>query len=367
MDKFLRNITDKIINYGLGFIAVISLPLNVIIYFAISNSQCIVIKILPFLLALLTILLYFYRNKISLRVKTRIFSLLLFSAGLYTLTLGLLDMAALWFILSIIFALFDTQKNIAFAMFIVALLFTITTGLFMISKNPYFPLDYGFENCQFACVSIRIINFLIIGFLIFKILRIFFKTIELYISEIVEKNLVLEKLKEAEKQKSEQKLKNLVFKKNIEKQELELYYKRKELANAFSKLMKFNNLLESIKKEISAGKYKDALVSIRSGQSKNYNIEAFRIRFNEVYPDFIIKLGEIYPQLSETDVNVCVLTIAGLKSSEIADLLNVSEATIGKYRNRIRKKLHLENNADIAQHLLKKLNYRHISNINHLS
>jgi len=52
MNSIQHNISDKIINYGLAFIAIISLPLNVIIYFAITNSHCIIIKIMPNLLSL---------------------------------------------------------------------------------------------------------------------------------------------------------------------------------------------------------------------------------------------------------------------------------------------------------------------------
>lgn len=355
MNSIQNNISDRIINYGLAFIATIALPLNVIIYFAITNSQCIIIKILPPLLSLSVILLYFYRKKLSFRIRTSVFSLLLFSAGIYTLTLGLLDMASLWFILSIIFASFDTKKHIAFIIFVVALLFTIATGLLMIFKNPYLPIDYGFDNCQFACVSIRIINFLIIGFLIFKILKIFFQTIDLYIKELVDKNIVLEQLKVTEQNEAEQKLNNQILTSEIEIKKRELEYKHKELTNSLSKILQFNTLLESIKKDIANKNYHDALVNVTASQSKNYSFDSFVVKFNELYPHFTLKLKESYPQLSETDVHLCILISAGLKSIEIAELLNVKESTVGTYRNRLRKKFGLENNADISDFLLEKI------------
>jgi len=355
MNRIQYNISDKIVNYGFSFIAAISLPLNVIIYFAISNSQSIIIKILPPLLSFFVILLYIYRKKLSFRTRTSVFSLLLFLAGIYTLILGLLDMASLWFILSIIFASFDSKKQIAFIIFVVALFFTIATGLLMIFKNPYLPIDYGFDNCQFACVTIRIINFLIIGFLIFKILNMFFSTLNLYIKEINDKNIVLEQLKITEKNEAEQKLKNQELKNNSEKQELELKYKGKELATAFSKILQFNTLLENIKKEISNKNFHEALVNVTANQSKNYCFDSFVVKFNELYPHFTLKLKESYPQLSETDVHLCILISAGLKSIEIAELLNVKESTVGTYRNRLRKKFGLENNADISDFLLEKI------------
>lgn len=355
MNSIQHNISDKIINYGLAFIALVSLPLNVIIYFAITNSQCIIIKILPTLLSLSVILLYIYKKKLTFRMRTIIFSLLLFSAGIYTLLLGLLDMSSLWFILSIIFASFDTKKQIALIVFVVALLFTIATGLLMIFKNPYFPIDYGFDNCQFACVTIRIINFLIIGFLIFKILNMFFSTIELYIKEINDKNLVLEQLKITEKNEAEQKLNNQILKSEIEIKKRELEFKHKELTNSFSKILQFNTLLENIKKDITNKNYHEALVNVTAHQSNNYSFESFVVKFDELYPHFTLKLKESYPQLSETDIHLCILITAGLKSIEIAELLNVKEPTVGTYRNRLRKKFGLENNADISDFLLEKI------------
>jgi DNA-binding CsgD family transcriptional regulator len=264
-------------------------------------------------------------------------------------------MASLWFILSIIFASFDTKKQIALIIFIVALLFTIATGLLMIFKNPYLPIDYGFDNCQFACVTIRIINFLIIGFLIFKILKTFFQTINLYINELVDKNIVLEQLKVTEENEAEQKLNNQILKSEIEIKKRDLEYKHKELTNSFSKILQFNTLLENIKKDITNKNYHDALVNVTANQSKNYSFESFVVKFNKLYPHFTLKLKESYPQLSETDIHLCILISAGLKSIEIAELLNVKEPTVGTYRNRLRKKFGLENNADISDFLLEKI------------
>lgn len=360
MDNFQRNITNTIINYGLAFISVVSLPLNIIVIFAIRNDQYSVIKFIPSILSGLVILLYFYRKRIQLLTKTRIFSSLLFFTGLYTLLLGLLDMAALWFILSIIFALFDKLKSISFGIFVSALFFVIATGLLMIFNNPYIPIDYGFENCHFACVSIRIINFLIIGFLIFKILKTFFSTIELYIKEILEKNIVLEQLKAIEKKEAELKLSNEKLKNNLENQEREVLFKRQQLSDATSKIIQFNTILENLKQQIENNNHKEAITNIKISQSNNYSLDKFKIQFNELYPNFIQVLKNEYPQLTETDINICVLVTSGLKSIVIADLLNVSETTIAKYRNRIRKKLNIESNADIADFLTKK----HISQSN---
>lgn len=364
---YISIISAKIINYTIKFISIASIPLSVIAFFAIEKSECLLIKFSPFLFTAIVLAIFFFKKLISINLKSSILIAIFYFVGIYTLLLGLLDMASLWFILAIIFAFYSKSKKLPIIIFSSAFLLTLITGILMISKNPHFPIDYGFKNCQFACVTIRIINFLIIGFLIFKILRMFFETVELYIREITEKNIVLEQLKAIEQKEAEQNLKNQILKSNIEKHQLELYYKRKELTNAFSKILKFNNLLSDIKKEITNQNYKNAIANLSAHQTKNYGVETFILKFNEIYPDFIIKLQENYPQLTETDVKVCVLISAGLKSSEIGNMLNVSETTIGKYRNRIRKKLNLENNADIAAFLFENLKFKIINNLDTLS
>ncbi len=357
-NSYISIIYEKIIIYTIKFISIASLPLSVIAYLAIEKSECLLIKFLPFLFTAIVLMLFFFKKIISINFKSSILIAIFYFVGIYTLLLGLLDMASLWFILAIIFAFYTKSKELPIIIFSSAFLLTMITGILMISKNPQFPIDYGFKNCQFACVTIRIINFLIIGFLIFKILKIFFETVELYIQEITEKNIVLEQLKATEQKEAEQNLKNQILKSDIEKHQLEIDYKRKELTDAFSKILKFNSLLNDIKKDIADQNYKNAIANLTVHQTKNYDIETFLFKFNEIYPDFLIKLQETYTQLTETEVKVCVLISAELKSSEIGNLLNVSETSIGKYRNRIRKKLNLENNTDIAAFLFENLKFK---------
>lgn len=362
-NSYKNLVSEKIIRYTLNFISIAAIPLTIITFIAIEKSQCILLKITPILFSSIVIFAFFFKNKLSTKFKSRLLIGIFFLVGIFTLILGLLDMASLWFILSIIFIFFTSNTKFPIIVFFLAFILTLITGFLMITKNQHFPIDYGFENCQFACVAIRIIDFLIIGFLIVKILKIFFETVGLYLNEITEKNIVLEQLKTTEKNEAEQILKNQKLKNDIEKHQLEIEYKRKELINAFSKILKFNELLNLLKKDISNKNYKDAIANITAIQTNNYDIDTFLIKFNDIYPDFLIKLQETYPQLTDTEVKVSVLITAGLKSSEIGNLLNVAETSIGKYRNRIRKKLNLENNTDISEYLFRKLNYNHISKI----
>jgi DNA-binding CsgD family transcriptional regulator len=263
-------------------------------------------------------------------------------------------MASLWFILAIIYAFFFEKKYFSLYVFIAAFLLSAITGSLMFFKNPFIPVDYGFTNCQFACISIRIINFLIIGFLIFKILKIFFETIQLYIEEILHKNIVLEQLKTIEQKEAEQRFINEMLRKDFAMKEAEITFKRKELAEAVYKLVKFNNVLNSVKLFISEKKYTKALQSINVNRSNEFGFQNILHKFNELYPDFKQRLCLEFPQLTDTDMNICMFITAGLKSIEIAEIIHISETSVAKYRNRLRKKLDLEQNTDIAKFLSTK-------------
>jgi len=60
--------------------------------------------------------------------------------------------------------------------------------------------------------------------------------------------------------------------------------------------------------------------------------------FNAAYPDALTKLKTIYPDLSETELHICVLSHFPFRMKEIADILDLRENTVSKYRTSIKKK-----------------------------
>jgi len=79
-------------------------------------------------------------------------------------------------------------------------LVVLVVGILMITKISFIPLQYKFESCQFACVAVRILHFLLVGSLIYYILSKFFSTIQENLKELEKKsndlestNLALEK------------------------------------------------------------------------------------------------------------------------------------------------------------------------------
>ena len=60
--------------------------------------------------------------------------------------------------------------------------------------------------------------------------------------------------------------------------------------------------------------------------------------FNEAYPDALARLKAACPDLSETELDICVLSLFPFRTKEIADILDLRENTVSKYRTAIRKK-----------------------------
>lgn len=85
----------------------------------------------------------------------------------------------------------------------------------------------------------------------------------------------------------------------------------------------------------------DLRSDIRENISQDDTWKRFETNFDLVYSDFLKRLGRQYPQLSLNDRKICVYLKMGLRSKEIAPLLNMTVRSVEMTRHRIRKKLGL--------------------------
>jgi hypothetical protein len=197
MNKDQYALIDRITNNSIVFIAVLGIPINIITYFALRESQYQFPRYIPPLLGLVSVIAAFLRGKIPLKQKLWGFITILFIAGCYTLLLGLIDMASLWFALAIVYALFISEKKEALILFAMSFLAVLVTGILMMTKISFIPLDYKFESCQFACVSVRILDFLMIGSLIYYILDKFYREIRKNLDDLRKQSNDLEDVNRA--------------------------------------------------------------------------------------------------------------------------------------------------------------------------
>ena len=136
--------------------------------------------------------------------------------------------------------------------------------------------------------------------------------------------------------------------------------KSKQLANNAMALVKKNESLQEIKKELMINKesfqnyyaYKKLLKKVDNSIVLKDEWEVFEYNFNQVHDEFFIKLKEKHPKLTSKDLKICAYIKMNLSSKEIAPLLNISVRGVETHRYRLNKKLNLDNDISMADYLL---------------
>ena len=59
--------------------------------------------------------------------------------------------------------------------------------------------------------------------------------------------------------------------------------------------------------------------------------EVFETKFNNVYPDYLVKLNKKCPKMTENEQKYCCLFILGIKAEKISAVLGVEPNTVSKY------------------------------------
>lgn len=81
------------------------------------------------------------------------------------------------------------------------------------------------------------------------------------------------------------------------------------------------------------------LKSCVCGREADNAYQAIYEEYSKVYPEVVQRLREHQPALTESEFKVCILSMMPFSVKEVADILKVSSAMIGKARTNIRKKL----------------------------
>jgi len=80
--------------------------------------------------------------------------------------------------------------------------------------------------------------------------------------------------------------------------------------------------------------------------------ELFDSYFDEVHQDFITRLKDDYQNLSPKELRLCAYLRMNLSTKEIAPLMNVSVRGVEISRYRLRKKLGLDHDTNLADFIL---------------
>lgn len=167
-----------------------------------------------------------------------------------------------------------------------------------------------------------------------------------------EKDIFLKKEAEAtEKQ---------IMKIQTEKLHAELSSKTRELANSAMSLVYKNELLQNLSHEMTKLKddkgkklADDHLRKIQKVIDEGMNDErdwnVFETSFNEAHGSFFKKLKASHPDLVPNDLKLCAYLHMNMSSKEMASLLNISLRGVEIRRYRLRKKLNIPHDKNLAE------------------
>lgn len=200
-----------------------------------------------------------------------------------------------------------------------------------------------------STLAIMIYTFvlLIILFLTHKAYKLYYTKQE---QKLVEENKKQLELKELESEREIMRLNNEKLTQDIEN-------KNRELASSTMNIIKKNEILNTIKKElqkseVEKGRLKNVERIIDRNLNNKDDWKHFEEAFNNVDKDFLKKLKAKHTDLTPHDLRFCTYLRLNLSSKEIAPLLNISVRSVEIKRYRLRKKLKLEHSDSLVSYIL---------------
>ena len=146
----------------------------------------------------------------------------------------------------------------------------------------------------------------------------------------------------------------------MEKLSEELQTKEEKITDTAVYFHEMRNIVASViaqlketEKDIPTGKENQAIR--KSCQQLNEIISENSSFFNNMidveYGDFLKKISKRYPNLSATEKRVCAMLSSDFSTKEIASVLNCSDRSLNNTRSRIRKKLGIQEGANLSEFL----------------
>ena len=143
---------------------------------------------------------------------------------------------------------------------------------------------------------------------------------------------------------------------NNDKLKQDIENKNRELAISTMSLIKKNEFLNTIKKELKTIDPSKNLNSVVKIIDKNLNNtddwKFFQEAFNNADKDFLKKVKSKHDSLTPNDLRLCAYLRLNLSSKEIAPLLNISPRSVEVKRYRLRKKMNLPHEEGLTNYIL---------------
>ena len=142
-----------------------------------------------------------------------------------------------------------------------------------------------------------------------------------------------------------------------------LELKRQEYNNILMNISEQREFLENITKELDEliglkdiarrdRKLKELLVVLKQRMSFAREIDDFYGKIEQLHQDFMYKLSDKYPDLTEKETRLAILLRMNLSSKEIATLMNITPKSAEIARYRLRKKMGVKDRENIHDFLM---------------
>lgn len=164
----------------------------------------------------------------------------------------------------------------------------------------------------------------------------------------------LEAMKESQKLKIERLEKSLEEKRHLQEDlGKELKFRQGEMVTMAMSIIRKNEFLNELKEEVIKIKSNVKEQETRLGLNRlslmitqdlslDRDREKFQVNINEQHSNFIHKLSEAFPSMTENEKRLASMLRLNLSSKEIASILNISTKSVEMNRYRLRKKLKVD-------------------------
>ena len=209
--------------------------------------------------------------------------------------------------------------------------------------------DFTIERPKFLS-NLALIGYIlllsVLAFITHRMYKIYYKKEHL---KIVQENLRQYEINSMQNEQELVKLKN-------ERLSHEIEAKNRELAISTMNIIKRNQFLRSMKKELKKTNSLEEshpvfkLIERNLNSAKDWNL--FKDAFNTADKDFLKRAKELHPNLTHNDLKFCAYLRLNLTSKEIAPLLNISTKSVEVRRYRLRKKLKISHKVNLTDYII---------------
>ncbi|WP_088324366.1 helix-turn-helix and ligand-binding sensor domain-containing protein [Polaribacter tangerinus] len=195
-------------------------------------------------------------------------------------------------------------------------------------------------------VALYVLIFLFLAFFIHKVYKKYYNKQS---QELMKESLRRFEIQKIQADKEVIKLKN-------DKLSQEIEAKNRELAISTMSIVKRNEFLHSLRKELKKntdlkeGNEVFKLIEENLNSSKDWDF--FKEAFNNADKDFLKRAKKLHPNLTHNNLKFCAYLRLNLSSKEIAPLLNISVKSVEIRRYRLRKKLNLSHETNLTDYIL---------------